>query len=119
MEVEVQHAEYGGNGWLHFLITNFIVSPSSRGEFLITIKGCARHVFREYKMKKTLKEFRELNNDELKKLLQGNPNLNFEVPKTNCSIDITIRQNDPIDEFMDELIDGIRDLMDRVDKVRL
>ena len=38
MEVEVQHAEYGGNGWLHFLITNFIVSPSSRGEFLSHLK---------------------------------------------------------------------------------
>lgn len=119
MEVEVQQLEYGGNGWLHFLITHFFSFPHRAVESFITIKGCARHGFREYKMKKTLKEFRELNNDELRKLLQGNPNLNFEVPKTNCSIDITIRQNDPIDEFMDELIDGIRDLMDRVDKVRL
>ena len=38
MEVEVQHAEYGGDGWLHFLITHFLVFPSSRGQFFITIK---------------------------------------------------------------------------------
>ena len=27
MEVEVQHIEYGRNGWLHFLITRFLVFP--------------------------------------------------------------------------------------------
>lgn len=70
-------------------------------------------------MKKTLKGFRELNNDEQKKLLKENQNLTFEVPKTNCTIDITIRQNDPIDDYMDELINGILDLANRMDKVRL
>ena len=70
-------------------------------------------------MKTALKEFRELNNDEQKMLLKKNQNLTFEVPKTNCTIDITIRQNDPIDDYMDELINGILDFEDRMNNVKL
>ena len=48
MEVEVQRLEYGRDGWLHFLITRFLVFFHRAVESLITTKGCARHVFREF-----------------------------------------------------------------------
>lgn len=71
-------------------------------------------------MKKiTLKESLDLNNDEVKKLLSENQNFTFEVLKTNCTIDITVKQKDSVDEFMEERIKGIKDLMDRVLKVKL
>ena len=55
MEVEVQRVEYSRDGWLHFLITRFLVFPIEPWAVFNYNKGCARHVFREYKMKKTLK----------------------------------------------------------------
>ena len=61
----------------------------------------------------------DLNNDEVKKLLSENQNFTFEVLKTNCTIDITVKQKDSVDEFMEERIKGIKDLMDRVLKVKL
>lgn len=71
-------------------------------------------------MKKiTLKESLDLNNDEVKKLLSENQNFTFEVLKTNCTIDITVKQKDSVDEFMEERIKGIKDLVDRVLKVKL
>ena len=70
-------------------------------------------------MKTTLKEFRELNNDEQKKLLKKNQNLTFDVPKINCTIDITLRQKDSIDDYMDELIKEILDFEDRMNNVKL
>ena len=71
-------------------------------------------------MKKiTLKESLDLNNDELKKLLSENQNFTFEVLKTNCIIDITVKQKDSVDDFMEERIKGVKDLMDRVLKVKL
>lgn len=71
-------------------------------------------------MKKiTLKESLDLNNDEVRKLLSENQNFTFEVLKTNCIIDITVKQKDSVDDFMEERIKGIKDLMDRVLKVKL
>lgn len=71
-------------------------------------------------MKKiTLKESLDLNNDEVKKLLSENQNFTFEVLKTNCIIDITVKQKDSVDDFMEERIKGVKDLMDRVLKVKL
>ena len=70
-------------------------------------------------MKTTLKEFRELNNDEQKKLLKKNQNLTFDVPKINCTIDITLRQKDSIDDYMDVLIKEILDFEDRMNNVKL
>ena len=71
-------------------------------------------------MKKiTLKESLDLNNDEVRKLLSENQNFTFEVLKTNCIIDITVKQKDSVDDFMEERIKGVKDLMDRVLKVKL